>query len=163
SLIAAILSADPPPISSAQILAPPILDHVVRKCLAKNPEDRWQNARDIAGQLQWILDQRSPSGASTVERSNVSVRHRTLPWILLALCLAIISTLIGERFLHQTKIPPLIQLSLLPPEDSVDVMYLAVSPNGKYVALMNTTADEQTALWLRSLDSQTLRKLSGTE
>ena len=42
SLIAAILDADPPPPSTLQPITPPALDRVVRKCLAKDPEDRWQ-------------------------------------------------------------------------------------------------------------------------
>ena len=48
SLVAAILSAQPAPISSLQADVPQALDHVVRKCLEKEPDDRWQSAHDVA-------------------------------------------------------------------------------------------------------------------
>ena len=52
SLITAIMSADPPAISTVQPMSPPALDRVVKKCLAKDPEDRWQNAADLASELE---------------------------------------------------------------------------------------------------------------
>ena len=55
SLISAIMTSDPPPISKLQAMAPPALDHVVETCLAKNPEDRWQTAGDLGRQLTWLL------------------------------------------------------------------------------------------------------------
>src|SRR6266849_4748515 len=54
SLIAAILERDPPPLSSLQPLAPLALDRVVKKCLAKEPERRWQSASDLADELKWV-------------------------------------------------------------------------------------------------------------
>jgi hypothetical protein len=54
SLVAAILDRDPTPISTVQPLTPPALDRVVRKCLAKDPDARWQTARDLHDELQWL-------------------------------------------------------------------------------------------------------------
>ncbi len=54
SLIAAIMEHEPRPIAELQPLSPPGLDHVVRRCLAKDPADRWQGARDVMHELQWI-------------------------------------------------------------------------------------------------------------
>ena len=54
SLIAAIVSSQPAPVSTIQPTTPPALDHVIRKCLEKDPEDRWQSAHDIAGELSWV-------------------------------------------------------------------------------------------------------------
>src|ERR1700726_3562003 len=54
SLIAKILETDPPPIFSLQPMTPPALDRVVRKCLAKEPEKRWQAASDVCDELKWI-------------------------------------------------------------------------------------------------------------
>ena len=62
SLIAAILSTQPPPISSVQPVMPPALDHVVRKCLEKDPDDRWQSAHDVASELRWIGEAGSQAG-----------------------------------------------------------------------------------------------------
>src|SRR6266851_3581319 len=56
SLIAKILEIDPPPISSLQPMTPPALDRVVKKCLAKEPEKRWQGASDLCDELKWIAE-----------------------------------------------------------------------------------------------------------
>src|SRR6266567_4516296 len=56
SLISAILRDDPQPISRIQTMSPPALDHVVKKCLAKDPEDRWQSAADIKRELGWVAE-----------------------------------------------------------------------------------------------------------
>src|SRR6266436_5215066 len=62
SLIAKILETDPPPISSLQPMTPPSLDRVVRKCLAKEPEKRWQAASDVCDELKWISEGDSQAG-----------------------------------------------------------------------------------------------------
>jgi Tol biopolymer transport system component len=59
SLIAAILDHNPPAVSSSQPLASPGLDRSVAKCLAKDPEARWQTARDLRSELEWIAEERS--------------------------------------------------------------------------------------------------------
>src|ERR1700731_1030847 len=56
SVIAKILETDPPPISSLQPMTPPTLDRVVKKCLAKEPDDRWHSAKDLCDELKWIAE-----------------------------------------------------------------------------------------------------------
>ncbi|MBI3493116.1 MAG: protein kinase [Acidobacteria bacterium] len=56
SLMAAILEREPPPLSTLQPLAIPVLDRIVRTCLAKDPDDRWQTARDLLRELQWLAE-----------------------------------------------------------------------------------------------------------
>ena len=56
SLIASILTADPPPMAALQPVTPPALERTVKKCLAKDPDERWQNASDLAAELQWIAE-----------------------------------------------------------------------------------------------------------
>jgi serine/threonine protein kinase len=56
SLSSAILASEPPPISRIQPMTPPALDHVVQRCLAKDPDERWQNAGDITSELKWIAE-----------------------------------------------------------------------------------------------------------
>src|SRR5207253_8948872 len=62
SLIGAILKDDPPPVSELQPLVPPALDRVVSTCLAKDPDDRWQTARDLLRELTWAAER--PAGPS---------------------------------------------------------------------------------------------------
>src|SRR5262249_13171866 len=59
SLIAAILDRDPPPISSLQPMTPPQLDHLVKRCLTKETDDRWQTATDVQYELKWIAENAS--------------------------------------------------------------------------------------------------------
>ena len=56
AIVAAILDTQPPPISTLQPLTPPALDHVVTLCLAKDPEERWQSAGDVARELRWTAE-----------------------------------------------------------------------------------------------------------
>src|SRR5262249_45827138 len=63
SLIAAILSSEPPAISSVRPLSPPALDGLVKSCLTKEPEERWQTAHDLKLQLQWVQATGSQTGA----------------------------------------------------------------------------------------------------
>src|SRR5512132_1675716 len=62
SLIGSILRDEPAPISTVQPMTPPALDRVVKTCLAKDPEDRWQTARDVLLQLKWIQEGGSMAG-----------------------------------------------------------------------------------------------------
>jgi serine/threonine-protein kinase len=64
SLIAAILEHDPPALATLQPLTPAGLDRVVRTCLAKDPDARWQSASDLARELAWILE--SPTASMAV-------------------------------------------------------------------------------------------------
>src|SRR5262249_42470860 len=56
SLIESILKDDPRPISQVQPLTPPPLEHIVNQCLAKDPDDRWQSAHDLATQLKFVRE-----------------------------------------------------------------------------------------------------------
>src|SRR5262245_49373313 len=62
-LISAIMSAEPPALSTVQPMAPPALEHVVKTCLAKDPQARWQTAHDVLVQLKWIAESGSQAGA----------------------------------------------------------------------------------------------------
>ena len=76
SLIGAILRDQPPSLSSVQPLAPLALEHVVTTCLSKDPDERWQNARDLLRELKWIAAAPQPqlptSGVGKARRSRSS-------------------------------------------------------------------------------------------
>src|SRR4030065_245020 len=56
SLIAAVLKENPRPIAEIQSMSPPMLDRVIRQCMEKDPEHRWQSAGDLKKTLQWTLE-----------------------------------------------------------------------------------------------------------
>jgi serine/threonine protein kinase len=86
SRIAAILAAEPKPMRTLQPLAPPALERVVQTCLAKDPEERWQNAHDIMRELEWIAEAKPSSEDATTRRSFGSAR---LAWAVAGLfCVA---------------------------------------------------------------------------
>jgi len=92
SLIAAILSSEPIPITQLQPLTPPALDRVVRICLAKEPEDRWQNAHDLRLQLEWIRDAGSQAGVAPALAKHRINRER-VAWTAAAFLVLIASLL----------------------------------------------------------------------
>jgi serine/threonine protein kinase len=65
SVMAAILNRDPAPMPSIVPRVPPPLDHVVSRCLAKDPDERWQTARDVLHELKWASEDGS-SGAPAI-------------------------------------------------------------------------------------------------
>ena len=157
-VMTAILSADPAPISSVQPMAPPALDHVVRRCLAKDPEDRWQSARDVANELKWV----SESSASGVSARLVTRKSKErVGWILATLLLAALAAYLFAT--RSVKTQELIKVSVMPAEGTKFLGHLAISPDGRSVAFVVKTIDGVQTLWIRSLDSLNARKLPGTE
>src|SRR6202049_5199353 len=69
SLIAAILEREPPAMSSLQPMTPPALDRGVKKCLAKDPDERWQSTSDLKTNLEWIVEGESLVKSSTVKHN----------------------------------------------------------------------------------------------
>ena len=71
-VLASILEHDPPPASSLQPKASPALDHLVRRCLSKDPEARWQSANDLADELRWLRESNggSSSGPALAQRAD---------------------------------------------------------------------------------------------
>ena len=78
SLMAAIVAAEPPSLSSLQPRTPASLERLIRRCLAKDPEDRWQTARDLAAELRWISE--AGSGASTAASGLTRRPRRAALW-----------------------------------------------------------------------------------
>lgn len=77
SLISSIMSSQPAPVSNVQPVVPASVDHVIQMCLAKNPDDRWQSARDVVAELKWVSSSAAVSGAAI--QTQASRRER---WIV---------------------------------------------------------------------------------
>jgi eukaryotic-like serine/threonine-protein kinase len=91
SLIAAILTTEPPPITQLQPLTPLALERVVKKCLAKDPDERWQSASDLASELQWITST-SQSGSTSAAPVKSSWRANIPWWVVAALVVVLVLT-----------------------------------------------------------------------
>src|SRR5947199_179344 len=89
SVASAIIEKEPEPLTSVQPMAPPALDHVVRGCLVKDPDARWQNAGDIALQLRWISTS-SQSGAVALPGHPGRKNWDRIVWLALAVLILIL-------------------------------------------------------------------------
>src|SRR5450755_3446767 len=68
SVASAILEREPAPIREAKPVTPPALEHVIQRCLAKDPEERWQASRDLAMELNWIAKSGSQTEAPAIQK-----------------------------------------------------------------------------------------------
>jgi eukaryotic-like serine/threonine-protein kinase len=161
SLIAAIVTAQPEPISSVVPATPPALDHVVRKCLEKDPDDRWQSARDVASQLRWISEAGSRAGVATM----VTVRRRTrerLAWVAALVVVGVGATLAAMRLRPDPAPPPQrVTFTIAAPEGSW-LTWILASPDGRRLMLQATDERGDSRLWVRSIATGRLTDLQGT-
>jgi eukaryotic-like serine/threonine-protein kinase len=164
SLIAAIVDRDPPAITSLRPLAPPALERVIRTCLAKNPDDRWQSAHDIAAELRWIGEAGSEAGVA----APVIIRrkHRELAAQALAVTALAAAAFLGyEVYKEKTRTVEPIHAAILPP-NRVQFDWtagpMALSPDGRRLAFVAPTGTGENALWVRPVRSSTAQALPGT-
>jgi Tol biopolymer transport system component/predicted Ser/Thr protein kinase len=164
SLIAAILEREPPPVSTLQPLTPPGLDHVVKTCLAKDPDDRWQSAHDLASGLRWITEAGSRAGIPAPVVRRRKTRER-IAWGAAALGLVVaVGASLALWATHET--PRVVRSSLLPPDGArFEPSYgaMALSPDGTRLAFVASEEDGGRMLWVRSLSALTAQPLAGTE
>jgi serine/threonine protein kinase/Tol biopolymer transport system component len=156
SLIAAIVSAEPAPMSQIVPLTPPALEHVVRKCLGKDRDDRWQSAHDIAQELRWISDM--PDVASTSKKKGGG---------LLLTATAILATIAGlgiARFVNRPGNGLVVRFTI-PTSDGPyhDARLTAPSPDGKRLIIPAVNREGIGQLFIRNIDSLDVQPLAGTE
>ncbi len=164
SLIGAILK-DPAP----AIAGEPFIDHVVQRCLAKDPDARWQNAGDVMRELQWVAQQ-VPERGIPVTSHRSRVRER-LGWTIAAAC--VVLGVLGGVFVFLNRPSPdprVVRFTIAPPDGWRLDAYptgvpLAISPDSRMLAFVatQTAASASQMLWVRPLDSTAARMLPGTE
>ena len=159
SLISSILRDEPSLLSQVQPLAPPVLDHVVKKCLAKDPDERWQSAYDVASELKWIADASSQSVTARPSKN----RERFLMFFLAVLLLIAVGLGILYTRRPQETEAQLVRFTILPPMNSTFQGTIAVSPDGKKLAFVVANENGKTNLWVRHIDSTESQMLSDTE
>jgi serine/threonine protein kinase len=163
SVMAAILERDPPPMSNLAPLSPPALERLVRVCLAKDPDERWQSAHDLQVQLDWIAERAEEGGGSKGAESKTGTREK-LAWGAVLALLMLTAALAIVPLRSRPQSAPLIRSSLLPPADSSFVPYnFAISPDGTRLAFVATGPDGRDTLWVRVLSASSAQQMSGTE
>jgi Tol biopolymer transport system component/predicted Ser/Thr protein kinase len=142
SLIAAIVGAQPQPVSELMPLSPPALDHVIHKCLEKEREDRWQSAHDVAEELKWIA---TVPAAQQQKGAPRGAKIAFAAAAILALALAAMTAL----WLRARNAPqPRAAFSMLPPEGHYYTNHV-LSPDGTMIAFTSRNAKDEGGLWVR--------------
>jgi len=162
SLMAAILDRDPPSMSRLQPVTPPMLERIVKKCLAKNPDDRWQSAGDLRDELRWIGEHVEPGAPAVPVLSKAKTRERiALGWAAAA-TLLLMALGAAVMFTRRGPPPTNIQFEVVTPSTLVPTS-VTVSPNGQWIAFAASTSTGSSALYLRHLGSTTPQLLAGSE
>jgi Tol biopolymer transport system component/predicted Ser/Thr protein kinase len=169
SVISAIMSSEPPPMSSLQPMTPPALDRVVKRCLAKEPEKRWQTASDLCEELKWIAE----AGSQITLASTVATKgSRALGRRGLILSLGVLVLGVGVASLATWSLKPAPPRPVtrtvitLPPGQQLAGLEngpaVTLSPDGTHLAYVARQSGIQ-QLYLRAMDSLEARPIPGTE
>jgi eukaryotic-like serine/threonine-protein kinase len=164
SVASAILEKEPAPISSIKPLTPRSLDHVVRRCLAKDPDDRWQSARDLALELKSISsgDPSAQSSGAALPLTRKKNRRELLAWSFAVLAaIAALAVFFLRRPDAAVPAFPVFSSIIAPAGTSFEIegdmgTQPALSPDGS--SLVFGAGGE---LWLRSLRTGSERTLPG--
>ena len=163
SLIGAILHAEPPPISTIQPMTPPALDRLIKKCLAKEPDQRWQSAGDVADELKWVAE----AGAEASAAAPAMIRGRNrerLAWIVASMLLLGLAAALLFIVANFRRPPSEVSATrfVISASEKQGLLYPSISPDGRRVVYPASTEGKQ-QLWIRQLDSVTPQLLPGTE
>ena len=164
SLISAIMSAAPPAISTQQPLTPSAVDHLVATCLAKDPDDRWQSARDLSRELKWtaehgVITTRGDAGTPASGTPTAVRVARIVAAVSLLVAAGSVATTLYDR---RGRVEPVItRLDVVTPS-TIDPFSFALSPDGRQLAFV-ADGEHGSQLFLRPLDETTGRPLAGTE
>jgi eukaryotic-like serine/threonine-protein kinase len=158
SVASAILEKEPTPIGAVKPMTPPALDHAVKKCLAKLPEERWQSASDLASELKWAGESTTQSSGVTTVVGAAKPREK-LAWLIASALAAalIVGTIWSRNFKHE-EATMLFHLPLpFPARD------MALAPNGHTLAVVAyLESARKNTLWIYELGSPEARTLADT-
>jgi serine/threonine protein kinase/Tol biopolymer transport system component len=169
SVAASILEKEPEPIRTVQPLTPASLERAINKCLAKDPEDRWQSAGDLASELKWIADG-TASGTHPAPQPGHRSHMRVSEWMawmflgMAVIAIVVLSLVLGFSGGHKQVVR--MQIA---PSDKLQFKFVgdeagppAISPDGKEVVFSAKETGEK-RLYLRSMDKLAPQPIPGTE
>jgi eukaryotic-like serine/threonine-protein kinase len=164
SVLTAILEKDPGPVSRVQPTSPPALDQVVKTCLEKNPEERFQTAHDVKLQLKWIAGTDSQAGIRVPAR-----RRLRFGW-LAAGAAALVALSFGVTYvMFAPRSAPVVR-SFIPPPPGTSFTTISpeagppvISPDGTRLAFTVRDEKSNVMLYVHPLTSLTAQPLAGTE
>jgi serine/threonine protein kinase len=184
SIIAAVLERDPELLSSSRpdsdeavsgvgaARMPWLLNQIVSRCLAKNPDDRFQTAADLGQALRWMAETVGQVAPPPVPNAPRGWRRHRAAWIaagLLAIVGAVLAVMKSGWFASSppdASDPRSVRFIVAAPPNSTfsqSSASLALSPDGRTLAFTGSTGQSIDALWVQSLDSLEARRVSGTE
>jgi eukaryotic-like serine/threonine-protein kinase len=167
SLISSIMGTEPPPVSAVAPMTPPAFDRVVRTCLAKDPEDRWQTAHDVMLELKWVAEGGSAAGLPAPIVARRRSRER-LAWAIAGILAASTAGLAIFELRRPRSAPLVVRSTVLPPEKTTFSFVgggagpVAVSPDGRHLAFVTSESGSKKQLWVRPLESLLAKPLPGT-
>jgi serine/threonine-protein kinase len=176
SLMSAILKDTPTPVTSWQTVAPERLDQAIASCLAKNPEDRWQSARDLGRELKRIAEivrgSKDTLGQAKVESPSSHSNRRVIQVGVAAALVAVGGLLAASGFwifarkTHQAS-PGIVRLSVaLQPGEELQSFAgppVALSPDGKLLAFASVRRGRPALLYLRPINASEAEAVSGSD
>ena len=173
SVMAKIMEAEPPSMASLQPMTPQALDRVVKTCLAKEPDERWQTAGDLCRELKWIAEQGQVPQAATPASGDIAksgVRER-LGWLVAAVAILAAVALAAAVYYFRRPSAELkvVHFTVASPEkqnlpvNGLGPNFFSVSPDGSKVAFVAVDANGHSQLWLRDFNSPTAQPLPGTQ
>jgi eukaryotic-like serine/threonine-protein kinase len=137
---------------------PPQLAHIIECCLAPDPDDRWQSARDLQRELQWAAT------SNAIPRCAPEPGGARRLWLAWSVAAVLLLAFAGLSLLHFRETPPA-EPNLrftIPLPGNIFAGFVTLSPDGRRLAIQFAT-EGTNHLWLRSLDSPQLQLLPGTE
>ena len=169
SIVAAILASEPASITVVQPMTPPALAQVVKSCLAKDPEDRFQTVHDLKLQLKWIAEASSSQLAAPAQiRARRVVQKRTLfvaaaaGWIL---ALAALAVYLATRAQLEDAHRPITASWLAPNDTDFSTVTLgapALSPDGSKLAFLTGDAADS-RLWVRDIPTGAVHSIDDAD
>jgi len=165
SLTAEILRAEPPPIASLQPSAPPFLEHIIRRCIAKDPKARWQSASDVRQELDWV-PQSQPRTVESASRKRW-IAPALVAFLVIATLLAVFAA--TNRWFHPATgysetgrfwltLPDALRIAEVPSSPQI-----AISPDGRKLAMILLDSAGVKSVWVRYFDSLSLQRIAQTE